>query len=220
MTMIVCRGATPRPSLITKTSKLVFPFVAGTLLLACLLTGCQTSRAGAPPVGIIARPARSNAYSLLHQLLDDEKDISLLHFIKQEPTDLKDLMKRIAAASKKGAKLLEQFAREDPAINLKDIGLPPAEVATRDAIAATKKKELLTQTGDSFELTLLLSQTEALNYGWHLAKIAAQTEPQPDRIRAMTDMGDQMEDLYREVFRLLLSRLQSPEMNRTRSQAQ
>jgi hypothetical protein len=157
---------------------------------------------------------------LLHQLLDEEKDVSLLRFIKPEQANLKELMKRIAAASKKGAKLLEQFAREDSTINLKDIGLPPGEVATRDAIAATKKKELLGQNGQPFELTLLLSQAEALNYGWHLAKISAETEPQPDRVRAMKDMSDEMEDLYQEVYHLLLSKMGPSGASQTRYQTQ
>ena len=103
----------------------------------------------------------------------------MLRFIKREPSDVKDLIKKIAAASGTGSKLLKEFARHDPSIALDDIRLPPGEIATRNAIAATKKKELLGRTGDEFELTLLLTQTEALSYAWHLAKVAADNEPQP-----------------------------------------
>ena len=39
---------------------------------------------------------------------------------------------------------------------LDDTQLPPGEAAAREAIAATRKKELLGQTGEKFELTLLL----------------------------------------------------------------
>jgi hypothetical protein len=38
---------------------------------------------------------------------------------------------------------------------------------TRDAIASTKENELLGQTGDEFELALLLTRTEALSYASH-----------------------------------------------------
>jgi hypothetical protein len=82
-------------------------------------------------------------------------------------------------------------------------------VATRDAIASTKKKELLGQSGDEFELTLLLTQTEALSYAWHLAKVAGENEPQPDRARALAGVSDDMENLYREVFVMLLSKTKS-----------
>ena len=86
----------------------------------------------------------------------------MLRFIKREHSDVKNLIKKIAANSGTGAKLLEEFARHDPSIRLDDIRLPPGELGTRDAIAPTKQKELLGQTGDEFELSLLLTQIEAL----------------------------------------------------------
>jgi hypothetical protein len=65
---------------------------------------------------------------------------------------------------------------------------------------------LLSLKGDEFELTLLLTQTEALNYAWHLAKVAAENEPQPDRARTLTHISQDMENLYHEIFLLLLSK--------------
>ena len=104
----------------------------------------------------------------------------MLRFIKSEHPDVKNLVKRIATTSGTGARLLEEFAKDDPSIRLDDIRLPPGELATRDAIASTKEKELLSQTGDDFELTLLLTQTEALSYAWHLAEVTGENEPEPD----------------------------------------
>jgi hypothetical protein len=176
------------------------------LLAACVLTGCQSSRIMPPSESSAAQSTLNNCCSLLHQLLDEQKDVSILRFIKPENSALKGLTKRIAAASKAGAKLLEKFAESDPSINLKDIRLPSGEVSTRDAIASTKRKELLSQTGDKFELTLLLSQTEALSYASHLAKVAAENEPQPDRARALTGLSGDMQNLYQETFALLLSK--------------
>jgi hypothetical protein len=87
----------------------------------------------------------------------------MLRFIKSEHVDVKNLIKKIAAASGAGSQLLEEFAKRDASINLSDIQLPPGEAATREAIASTEKKELLGHTGDEFELALLLTQTEALS---------------------------------------------------------
>jgi len=176
------------------------------LSVACVLSGCQSPKARAPSGGNAAQSTRNNCYSLLHQLLNDQKNVSLLRFIKREEVDVKTLVKKIAANSATGAKLLEEFARHDPSITLDDIRLPPGEVATRDAIAATKKKELLTQTGGEFELTLLLTQAEALSYASHLAKIASQNESQPDRARALAGVSEDMATLYHEVFVMLLSK--------------
>ena len=97
-------------------------------------------------------------------------------------------------------------AKQDPSINLNDTRLPPGETATREAIASTKKKELLGQTGGKFELSLLLTQTEALNYAWHLAKVAGENEPQPERARALAGLSEEMRKLYQEVVALLLSK--------------
>jgi hypothetical protein len=176
------------------------------LSVPCFLTGCQSPSPApaSPPQASLA--TRNNCYSLLYQLLDEQKDVSFLRFIKPEHRDVKNLVKRIAAASGAGAKLLKQFARADQEIRLDDIALPPGEASTRDAIAATKKKALLGQSGDEFELTLLLTQTEALNYAWHLAEVAAKNESQADRARALAGLGDQMADLYHQVFALILSK--------------
>jgi hypothetical protein len=64
----------------------------------------------------------------------------------------------------------------------------------------------LGRSGDEFELTLLLTQAEALCYAWHLAKVAGENEPQPDRVRALAGLSQDMENLYHEVFLLLLSK--------------
>ena len=152
-----------------------------------------------------AQSTRNNCYSLLHQLLDEQKDVSILRFIKPESSDLNKLMKQIAATSGTGAALLEEFAKDDPSINLNDIRLPPGELATRDAIASAKEKDLLGQTGATFELTLLLTQTEALSYASQLAKVAAGNEPHPERSHALAGLSKDMQNLYHKVFAMLMS---------------
>lgn len=193
--------------------KIISPLLALILLAAAILTGCQTPKARAPRASDAEPATWNNCYSLLHQLLNDQKNVGLLRFIKREEDDVKKLVKKIAADSAAGAKLLEEFARHDPAINLADIRLPPGEAATREAIAATKKKELFSQKGDEFELSLLLTQHEALSYAWHLAKVAVKNEPEPGRARALAGVSADMEKLYREVYVLLLSKIKTSSTN-------
>ena len=204
------------------TRNIILPLLAAVLSVAGVLTGCQSPkpRPPAPSGSPVAQATRNNCYSLLHQLLNEQKDVSILRFIKREHPDVKDLVKRIAVNSATGAKLLEEFAKDDPSIQLDDIRLPPGEVATRDAIASTKQKELLSQTGDRFELTLLLTQTEALSYAWHLAQVAGENEPQPDRARALAGLSEDMQNLYEEVFEMLLSKTTPPAANSIRTQRQ
>jgi hypothetical protein len=197
-------------------TRIILPLLAVVLSVACVLTGCQSPKAKSPSVN--SASTRNNCYSLLHQLLVEQKDVSLLRFIKSEPSDVKNLVKRIATTSGTGATLLEEFAKDDPSIRLDDIRLPPGELATRDAIASTKERELLGQTGDTFELTLLLTQTEALSYASHLAKVAGENEPQPERARALAGLSEDMQNLYHEVFALLLSQTKSSPTNSIRTQ--
>ena len=121
-------------------AKVILPLLAAMFSAACFLTGCQSPKAVRPVQS--GASIRNNCYSLLHQLLDEQKDVSMLRFIKSEHSDVKTLVKRIATTSEAGAKLLEKFAKDDPSIRLDDLRLPPGEVATRDAIASTKEQEL------------------------------------------------------------------------------
>ena len=194
-------------------AKHTLPWLATMWSAIYILTGCQSPTAGLPSGGIATPATRNNCYSLLHQLLDEQKDVSILRFIKREHTDVRELVKKIAANSAAGAKLLEVFARHDPSLKLDDLRLPPGETATREAIGSTKEKELLSQTGDEFELTLLLTQTEALSYAWHLAQVAGENESQPDRARALAGVSQDMRQLYQEVFAMLLSKITSSATN-------
>ncbi len=54
--------------------------------------------------------------------------------------------------------------------------------------------------------TFMLTQTEALSYARHLAKVAGENGSQPERARALAGMGEDMEKLRHEVFVLLLSK--------------
>ncbi len=185
------------------TVKFNFPLLASISLVACVLTGCHSPTATPQSAKSAAPSTRINCYSLLHQLLEDEKKVSHLRFVKQEQNDVKKLVKKISANASAGAQLLEKFAKDDPSIRLNDARLPPGETATREAIAATKKRELLGQTGREFELTLLLSQAQALDYASHLAKVAAENEPHPSRARGLASLSEDMQNLHREVLVLL-----------------
>ena len=176
------------------------------LSVAGMLTACHTLEdRPAPAATADAAAVRSNCYSLLRALLKVQSDVRYLSLIKKEHSHLRDLVKRIAQTSADGASLLDQLAQRDPSINLHDVELPPGEMATRIAIAETTTKDLLKDKGADFELTLLLSQAEALNYGWHLAEVAAKHEPNASQARALRDIAADMQRLYGEVFATLLS---------------
>jgi hypothetical protein len=188
-----------------------------TILFGSLLCGCQTQRDSSSSIQVssaVEKPTKknphatwSNGYALLHDLLAQEADVDKLHFIKKEQPDVKELINRIASASGVAAKQLEGYAGGKSAFVLKETELPPGEESTRDAIASTKKWELLGHTGDQFELNLLLTQSEAMSYGWHLAKVASKNDANPDRARYLANLSEQMKGFYHDLYLIMLSRM-------------
>jgi hypothetical protein len=176
-------------------------------ILPATLGGCKVPGHSAGTITLPQDQTRANSYSLLYQLLEQQRHVDKLLLVKMESGELKLLIKAIAAASATGAKRLEEFARHDATIRLDQTSLPPGETATRNAIANTKKKELLTPFNSSFELDLLLTQSEALSYAWHLAKVAAASEPNYRHARSLNDLSTEMKNLHGQVLLLMRSHL-------------
>lgn len=174
------------------------------LLMAGMgLCGCATSEPAKPAAGRSFTSdqigTRNNAASLLYDLLGDEKNVRKILIIKRNSEELGHLIKAISEAATNYRKELERLAKMNPALNLRAIQLPQGEKATRDAVAKTEEHELLFTSGREFEFNLLLTQAQALGYGWHLAKIAAETSSSPDEIQSFTTMSRGMERLYGRV---------------------
>jgi hypothetical protein len=142
---------------------------------------------------------RNNAASLLADLLGDEKNVSKILIIKHNSAELGRLIKLISKTAGDGAKELETLAKSDPTLNLHALQLPPGEVATRAAISKTKEHELIFSSGQKFELGLLLSQTDALDYGSHLAKIAAENSSSPEQQRKFHSLDVALNARFHEV---------------------
>lgn len=152
---------------------------------------------------IPANGVLQNGYALLFDLLSDEKDVSLLRFIKSEQPELKTLMLDISRVSGEAHQRLEEFGKADPKLNLKNEGLPLAELAARKSIGTMKTRLLLHSKGDEFELHLLLSQNEALVYGANLAQVTAASETDSQRALFLRQTADRLLALDSRVLDLL-----------------
>jgi hypothetical protein len=142
---------------------------------------------------------RNNAASLLDDLLGDEKHVSLILIIKHHPAELGHLIKAISKTSGDGGKELEAMAADDKSLNLHALQLPPGEIATRAAISKTQEHELLFSSGEKFEVRLLLTQANALDYGSHLAQIAADNSTSPEQARRFHGLQVRLNALYQRV---------------------
>jgi hypothetical protein len=180
------------------------------VLAAFTLCGCQSHPQAAASADsmAVATPAnknvdiriRNNSLALLNELLNEEKQVSMILIIKRESPELNRLIKDIAETAAEGAKRLQSMAKNDSGLALEKPDLPPGEQATRKAVAKTKQHLLLHSKDAEFEFQLLLTQTEALNYGAHLASVAAENEPQSDRARELSDLAARLTQLYEQVI--------------------
>jgi hypothetical protein len=177
---------------------LISILIAGFLLCGCApLEKKQTAR-GEPPAPEKLE-IRNNAASLLYDLLGDEKNVSKILIIKRNSEELGQLIKAIAKTAADDEKQLEQLTENNLGLNLRAVQLPQGEKMTRAAVSKTEEHELLFSSGKEFEFNLLLTQAEALSYGWHLAKIAAKNSSSPEEVQKFTAMSRGMENLYGQV---------------------
>src|ERR1700743_3450017 len=146
---------------------------------------------------------RNNAVSLLYDLTQDEKNLSKILIIKGGSKEFDDLIKAIAQTTGDSGKRLEELAAADPQMKLHALQLPAGEKATRAAIAKTKKHELRFSSGKNFQFNLLLTQVDALSYGWHLAKIAGDNSSRPEEVRAFMEISGALANLYQQDVDML-----------------
>jgi septal ring factor EnvC (AmiA/AmiB activator) len=178
----------------------------GVALAGLVGEGCQTVTTNPSRAPATAEAGlRDNLYSLLYDLLSDERHVSKLLLIKRESRPLNHLIKRISDEAAQGADQLKEFAKKETSLNLEIKNLPPGERAVRQAIATTKRNELLKSSGRDFERALLLTQMEALNYGAHLAAVAAKKDPAPRRAEYLSNLSRTMNELRSEVFQMLFN---------------
>lgn len=173
-------------------------------LLLALVAGCGTVQRSGPEAQSSESNAPTQAHALLFGLLGDEKNVSKLLIIKRERPELRGLINEISERAGKAHKELEGFAKSDRTLNLKDQGLPSAEVLTRNAIAKARAKELLTESGKEFELRLLLAQNEALTYGAYLAATAAASDTVAHRRQMLQQLSTDLLQLQKKTVDMLL----------------
>jgi hypothetical protein len=194
----------PKRALSVWTAWLLLCLSFGCLLVAG--SGCEASdRAGKAEIRPVAGRSDHHGYALLADLCGDEKDVSKLRFLKRERPELKALLQEIAETNRVAYDTLQKFAKADPALNLKDIGLPATEVGARKAISKFKEKAILSSKGKELEVQLLLDQNEALTYGSHLAGVIAQTEPDPHRREFLEQLAASLGRLQQRVLTTLSS---------------
>jgi len=172
--------------------------------MVCLLAlaGCST----VPPViPIFGRPARIRVegYSLLYNLADKQSNVGKILIIKKASAKVSTEIKEIAQVFSQAKERLDEFAKEDSGLSFKMSHLPSMEEKTRAAIQSTTTKDLLFSSGKAFELRLLLTQVQALDYASHLANELADKEGNPKRKEFLTQFAKQCEEHHKQVVEMV-----------------
>jgi hypothetical protein len=189
------------------------------MLMAACLCGCSTAHPSSSSAAAAEEPVdpsqmkyftdtsiRDNCVALLDDLLGEEKHLSKVLLVKWETPKLEELVKDISHTAAEGSDFLKTLRPKEHGNDAPPTFLPPGEKAVREAIAKTKKDQLLGNKGAEFEFQLLLTQVQALNYGSHLAKVIAENEPHPARAREFKQLAAKLNTLYDRTIEMLKER--------------
>ena len=169
---------------------------AATLLLA---GNGAPSRAVTPS----AQAALNDGYSLFYDFCSQESQLSLLLWVKSTPPAIADYAKRISSTAKDDMALLTKMGAADSDLRLNKTPLPGFEINVRKSMSDDRKQQLIFgTTGAAFAQAMTITQSETTNYGLHVAKVLAETEPDPARAHALHQMYETWLALHNEAYRL------------------
>jgi hypothetical protein len=174
------------------------------LSLACALALSACSATPPPPSanGGLFRQ-HNEGYSLLYELMSDESDVGKLFIIKSADDSVKSLVKEIGSACQMAKKQMDEFPRSDIRIEYDVADLPYMEQRSRDLQAKVDEKELLTSSGQKFELRLIFTQAQAMDYAVQLSRALAEKETDPGRKNFLENLSKQCGEFHDRLMDLL-----------------
>jgi hypothetical protein len=145
----------------------------------------------------------NDGYSQFYTFCEEESHLSLLLWVKATPPAIAAYASQISSTASDDMVILKKLAAADTRIRLDKVSLSPFEQDVRKSMAADRQKQLLWgSSGADFAQAMRMTQSEATNYGLHVAKVLADTEPNADRARAMQRICDKWTALHAEAYRL------------------
>jgi hypothetical protein len=124
--------------------------------------------------------------------------------VKHTSAEIESFADKISKTAKESSAVLEYMQDDDPALKFNPNPLPSIERDVRESIQDEKQHQLLFGTNDAeFERALLVSQIEASNYAHNLAKVLAEQETDPKRIKSLEKISSKWLAIHQESFHLL-----------------
>jgi hypothetical protein len=180
-------------------------------LLMFILVGCHTARpySTAPPrdaEGI----ERNYGFALLYATIEDETRVDQVLMIKQPRAEVAELLRDITSFAKTAKQQLDEFANQDETLGYDQHGLPHVEAKSRDLTARTTTRAVMRSTGRDFEITILLTQHEALSYIKHISRALREMDDDEDRRAFLAELADGADSLHDRVRNLIASPADGP----------
>jgi hypothetical protein len=174
----------------------------GVLVVAAFaLSGCAVGEGN--DAGKIEFRQRNEGYSLLYKMMDDESQVEKLLIIKHADEPVKEVIKEISEFGAYSKKQLEEFAKSDRLLGFETPDLPAVEQKSRDIARSEDTKKLLFSSGAEFQLYLVYTQAEAMQYSSRLAAALAQTEKIPERKTFLEGMSKRSQVLAGNLMALM-----------------
>lgn len=185
--------------------KTIIQTIAVAGLTAGLMGCCSHNPPAASPIrqdgGAIH--ARNEGYSILYRLMSDESEVDKILIIKSVDDPLKPLIKQIASTCSDAKKQLDEYQKEDGHSEFDEPDLPRLEQETRDLEAKLDEKELLSSSGPTFALRLVLTQMQAMRYGDELCQALVPAEDNPQRKDFLKQLSGQLGDYHDRLVNLI-----------------
>jgi hypothetical protein len=173
---------------------------------ALTLAGCASTPQSVSHNGGLVHE-RNQGYSLLYKLMTDEANVSKLLILKHADEPLAGLVKEISAFCQSAKDQMDAFAKGDSRIEYDMTDLPVIEQESRDQTAKEDGIALLTSGGKEFELRLVFTQAQAMDYAAEVSSALAKHEDDPARQRFLKGLTVRYADFHRRLMELLTVQL-------------
>jgi len=172
------------------------------LLVALAMTGCAATPKPPSANGGMFRE-RNEGYSLLYKLMSDESDVNKIFFFKHADDSVGSVVKDVAHFCQYAKSQMDDFPKTDNRIEYDVPDLPKMEQSSRDLTAQEDEHELLGSSGKPFELHLIFTQAQAMEYAVQLSNALQPIEDDQVRKNFLTGVSQRCGEFHDRLMALL-----------------
>ncbi|HTV48192.1 MAG TPA: hypothetical protein VMG59_07080 [Phycisphaerae bacterium] len=176
--------------------------VLSAVLVLAGICGC-TSAPVSPSANYPMARQHNEGYSLLYKLMSDESNVGQIFILQSANDSLVNLVRNIGATCQAAKNRMDDFARADPSLQYDVPDLPYLEEMGRNLQTSDDTNALLFSSGEEFEVRLIFTQAEAMNYATQLCRALGKEETDPTRKTFLTNLAHQCANYHDQLMQML-----------------